>query len=271
MRLPIGFTALLIVLSIHAAAQAPCPPENDLVATPNRPTVSNTAETTQCGVLELEYGVELGSTHQDMNGLLKFGATKDLELRFSSDPLIADIGSPITGAGDFQLGAKYRLVHQKGNVPTISFSYTANLPTAQGNLGSGAVDHFLLLMVSKDFGKHHIDFNAQPGWYGRPHAVGFDHNWTIAGAWSHPIRGNWGIGAELSGYTRQNVAIPGEMQAIVNLDYAPKPRLVLDFGVIKRIYGNAPNAMFEAGLTYSIADLYRRSHQFLKSEGRSKK
>lgn len=262
--------SLLVLFASLAAAQAPCPPAGELVATPNRPTVSNTAETTPCGVLELEYGAELSDPHKDMNALLKFGATRDLELRLSSFPVIADQGAGVTGAGDVQVGLKYRLLHQGARRPTVSVSFTAELPTAPNGLGTGAVAYFPLLMVTKNFGGHEIDFNVQPGIFGRPHAAGYDTNWLLAGAWSHPIHGNWGIGGELSGFTRQNAATPGELQAIVNATYAPRPRLVFDFGVINRIYGNVPQAMFEAGLTYSIADLYRH-RRMQKSEVRSQK
>lgn len=252
---------------LSAVAFAQSTPPDELVAVPNRPTISNTAETTQRGVLELEYGTELSDPHKDLNGLLKFGATRDLELRLSSFPVIADHAAGVTGVGDVQLGIKYRLLHQTANRPTISLSYTAELPTATGALGTAAVDHFALLMISKDLGKHHVDFNVQPAWWGRPHAAGYDTNWTLAGAWSHPIRGNWGIGGELSGYTRQDVSTPGELQTILNATYTARPRLVLDFGVINRIYGNVPRAMFEAGFTYSLADLYRRPHRAQVSPG----
>lgn len=259
-----------ILFASLAAAQAPCPPAGELVATPNRPTVSNTAETTQCGVLELEYGTELSGPHKDMNALLKFGASRDLELRLSGFPVIADQGAGVTGAGDVQVGLKYRLLHQGARRPTVSVSFTAELPTARDGLGTGAVAYFPLLMVTKNFGGHEIDFNVQPGIFGRAHAAGYDTNWLLAGAWSHPIHGNWGVDGELSGFTRQNAATPGELQTMVNATYTARPRLVFDIGVANAIYGNAPRALFEAGFTYSLADLYHRPRSHPAQRGTSK-
>ena len=55
---------------------------DQITAVPNRPTFSTTAESVQSGVFEIEYGFEASDGHQNINGLLKFGLTKNLELRF---------------------------------------------------------------------------------------------------------------------------------------------------------------------------------------------
>src|SRR5262245_44853635 len=49
---------------------------DQISAVPNRPTFSTTAESVEPGVFEVEYGFELADGHQNVNGLLKFGATK---------------------------------------------------------------------------------------------------------------------------------------------------------------------------------------------------
>ena len=49
--------------------------QDEIVAVPNRPTVSTTAQPVQRGVLETEWGVDAASSHQDVNGLFKFGLT----------------------------------------------------------------------------------------------------------------------------------------------------------------------------------------------------
>jgi len=56
----------------------------------------------QRGVLELEYGFELADGHQNMNGLLKFGLFKNLELRLADNPYERDAG--VTGLSDTGLG-----------------------------------------------------------------------------------------------------------------------------------------------------------------------
>src|SRR5262245_26309448 len=100
----VSSTALFLVLACGPAARAqgqagsgaeqpgPAAPPDQISAVPNRPTFSTTAESVQPGVFEVEYGVELADGHQNVNGLLKFGATRNLELRFANNPVERDAG-----------------------------------------------------------------------------------------------------------------------------------------------------------------------------------
>src|SRR5213080_1616998 len=72
--------------------------QDEVTAVPNRPTVSTTAQPVQPGVLETEWGVDAAASHQDINGLLKFGVSKNFELRLANNPLLADFGDH--GFGD---------------------------------------------------------------------------------------------------------------------------------------------------------------------------
>src|SRR5262252_7860369 len=111
-----------------AAQPGTAPPVADQIsAVPNRPTFSTTAESVQLGVFEVEYGFELADGHQNINGLLKFGATKSLELRFDNNPIERDSG--VAGTGDSGAGFKYRIIEQKGSRPTFAALYTATIPT----------------------------------------------------------------------------------------------------------------------------------------------
>jgi hypothetical protein len=136
---------------------------DQITAVPNRPTFSTTAESVQSGVFEIEYGIELADGHQNINGLLKFGATKNLEFRFGNNPIERDAG--ITGGGDSGAGFKYKVVEEKSWYPTFSVLYTATIPTATAGVGAGAVGHSAGILLSKDFGKHHFDFNETAQWW----------------------------------------------------------------------------------------------------------
>jgi hypothetical protein len=241
------FSLLVVVLSRKTHAQ------DELTAVPNRPTVSTPAQPVQPGVLETEWGVDAATSNQDINGLLKFGISRNLELRLANNPFTADFG--VAGVGDTALGFKYRLTRDSGNEPSIALMYMAKLPTAGDVLGSGDVDHAFTLLVSKDLGKHHFDFNLVANLLGRPQG-GFDRSYLNALAWSHPLRGKWGVTAELSGFTSPNPFTPGSAQFIASGIYTVRPRLVLDIGMMGRITGNIPDAMFIAGFTYSITNLY---------------
>src|SRR5437773_6468553 len=107
---------------VNDSASAP----DQIVAVPNRPTFSTTAESVESGVFEIEYGFEAGDGHQNINGLLKFGLTKNLELRFANNPLERD--SAIAGRGDSGAGFKYKLCQQQDWRPTVCVLYSAIIP-----------------------------------------------------------------------------------------------------------------------------------------------
>lgn len=229
--------------------------QDELTAVPNRPTFASTAETVQRGVFEVEYGFELANAHQNLNGLLKFGVFKNLELWFLNIPIERDSG--VTGRGDCGAGFKYRMVSQSKKIPTTSILYVATLPTATAELGTGALGHSVQLLLSKDFGRHHIDANEGVQFVGRQGAGGFDRNYFTALSYSHPIEGKWGWTGELAGFSWTNRNNPATMTLLGAGTYNVSPRLVLDGGAYLAIYGSLPRITFFSGVTYSVADLYR--------------
>jgi hypothetical protein len=231
---------------------------DEITAVPNRPTFSTTAEAVQRGVLEVEYGLEAADGHQNINGLIKFGIFKNLELRFANNPFERDAG--VSGLGDSGAGFKYRIISQKGMLPTFSILYTASFPTSTGTPGIGAMGHGVDVLVSKDFGKHHFDFNEGVRFLGRPRIGGFDRNYFTAFDYSHPLPGKWGYAVEIAGFSRANAATPASMVVLLAATYNVKSRLVLDTGEYTAVYGNFPRVTFFAGVTYSIADLYHVHH-----------
>lgn len=253
MKLILAFLLAILFCALQSARA-----QNDITAVPNRPTVSTTAQPVQLGVLETEWGVDAASTHQDINGLLKFGVTTNLELRFANDPITADSGTH--GFGDLSAGFKYRLTRDHDHQPSIGLMYMFKAPTAGNVLGSGYPDNSLTLLVSKDMGKHHFDYNLIGNLLGT--ANGWDYAFEHALAWSHPLHDRWGMDAELSGVTRSGAGLPGSAQFILSATYTARPRLVFDIGMMGGLTGPIPRAMFTAGMTYSVAELYhlRRSH-----------
>src|SRR5260370_35501051 len=125
----------------------------------------------QRGVFEVEYGFEAADGHQNINGLLKWGAVKNLELWFLNNPIERD--AAVAGLGDSGAGLKYKLFTQAKARPTFSVLYVATLPTAPAGLGAGASGHSLQLLFSKDVGKHHFDATDRAQFVGRPGANGF--------------------------------------------------------------------------------------------------
>ena len=208
----------------------------------------------QRGVFEVEYGLEATSGHQNINGLLKWGIVKNLELWFLNIPIERDSG--VAGRGDSGAGFKFGMISQTKVLPKIAVLYVATLPTATANLGAGASGHSAQLLFSKDFGKHHFDVNEGVQFVGRPGATGFDRNYFTALSYSHPLTEKWGYTAEIAGFSRTNATTPATMVLLAAPTYNVSPRFVLDGGAYVAVYGNLPRVTFFLGLTYSIANLY---------------
>lgn len=228
----------------------------DIEAVPNRPTFSTTAETAQKGVFEIEYGFELAHGHQNINGLLKLGVVKNLELRFANNPIVREGG--IAGFGDSGAGFKYRFLQEKRHLPTISLLYTLAIPTATAELGSGAAGHSAGFLFSKDFGEHHLDFNETIQWLRRTGTSGFDHNYFTAISYSHPITMKLGFSEEVAGFSRTNATTGATLTILQALTYSVSRRLVLDGGFYVAGMGDLPRVTFFAGVTCAVADLYHR-------------
>jgi hypothetical protein len=228
----------------------------DLTATPNRPTVTNTAETTQFGVLEIEFGISSAARLQSLQGLLKFGLLRDVELDWAGNPWQHDASTHYVGVSDNNVGFRWRFLHQAKSQPTLTVQYSAKLPTAGPVEGSGEVDHIVTLLASKDLPKRfHVDANLSYAWLGRP-GGGFDHNWLPTGTLAYSLTNKWQIAMEFSGATRQNAATAAVTQNLWAVSYTLRPRLVLDSAVQVRVTGNVPRVVYLGGFTYSIADLY---------------
>jgi len=227
---------------------------DEITAVPNRPTFASTAEMVPLGVFEIEYGFEAAKGHQNINGLLKWGAVKNLELWFLNNPIERDAGT--AGLGDSGAGFKYKLFPQKNAWPTVAILYVATLPTARPELGAGAMAHLMQILVSKDFGKNHFDVNEGVQFIGRPQLSGFDRTYFTALSYSRPLRGKWGYTGEIAGFSRRNATTPATMTLLNAGTYNVSSRLVLDGGAYFAAYGQLPRITVFAGVTYSIANLY---------------
>jgi hypothetical protein len=264
-----GVVALSLLLAAAAwpqqapSQQSSTQTQDEITAVPNRPTFSTTAEAVQRGVFEIEYGFEAGEGHQNINGLLKLGVFKNLELRFGNNLIERDAG--IAGLGDSGAGFKLRFREEKGAWPTISVLYTTLIPTASAKLGLGAMGDSATVLLSKDFGRHHFDFNWGPQWLGRRGASGFDRNYFTALAYAHPVGEKWGVTAEMAGFSHATAANPATMTLMGAATYNVSSRLVLDGGAYVAAYGNLPRVTFFSGVTYSVVDLYhlhRNHHRY---------
>src|SRR5258708_35764304 len=115
---------------------------------PDRPAVGSTGEMVQVGVLEIEYGFEAGKGHQNINGLLKWGAIKNLELWLLNNPIERDVAT--AGVGGSGVGFKEKLFSQRTARPTFAGLHLATIPTAKPPLDAGALAHLVQILHSTE-------------------------------------------------------------------------------------------------------------------------
>jgi hypothetical protein len=238
---------------------------DSIAANPNRPTVSNPADITQYGVLELEYGWDRlwpaeGVRQTSAGGLLKFAMLCDIELRWSTTSFLSqrDEAGTHRSFGDNWLGPQIRVYRQTKRVPSLAFSYAVKIPSArtEDGLGTGHVDHAFTFLASKDFAKFHFDFNVSQLFIGRTDTPGFDKNQQLNLAFSHGIRGGLQFTGEFYGDTQLNPTTPGYVSSLWALTYTVVPRLVIDGGFEGGLTSGGPHRHVFLGATYAIGNLY---------------
>lgn len=104
--------AALLLLWLTAADCRAQQSRVDLTAIPNRPTVTNTAETTQFGVLELEFDISSAARQQSIPGLLKFGLLRNVELDCAGSPWQHEASVHYVGVSDSNVGFRWRFLRQ---------------------------------------------------------------------------------------------------------------------------------------------------------------
>jgi hypothetical protein len=238
----------------------------EIAATPNRPTVSNTARVTQYGVLELEYGWDRMWPEKDVRdtsagGMLKFGMLCDVELHWVTTSF--ESHSDSTGTyrtfGDNWLGTQVRFHRQVKVLPSMALAYGIKIPSAttKAGIGSGYVDHMLTFGASEDARDFTVDFNLTGLLAGRP-GGGYDRNQELSLAVSHPIWRSLGFAGEVYGDTELNKDTPAFASSLYALTYTVMPRLVLDGGFETGLTGGGPHRHAFFGVTWSITNLYQQ-------------
>ena len=236
-----------------------------ILSVPSRPTVSNGTDTTQCGVVELEYGWErqwvgAGVRQSDLSGGLRLGLTHDFDFHWGSADFVslADGNTVHRGFGDTWLGLKYRFSDQTKYIPSFGLFYQVKTPSpsAQDGLGTGQIDHSWSLLASKDIRRLHFDFNVTPLLAGRQGSPGFDQNTGFALSASVPLTKPISLVVEGYGYTALNSANPAWASTMAGFTYQVNPRLVLDAGLDVGVTSNAPRTRVYLGVSYAMANLY---------------
>ena len=235
---------------------------------PQRPTAANSAEFQRPGVLQLAYGYDSnfnadGTPSQQFVPLaLRFAVSPRILVEFDNTNFITQTspdGTRQTGVGDTNLGVQYVIHHQTDTTPGFATSYYIKIPSASSfkGLGTGRFDHFFTGLVSKNIGSVTVDFNAVYLLAGRTSRNGYASSGQAALALSRGISKNFGVTAEISGFSRSDNS-PGAIFGLGGGSYLVNRRFSLYGGVRFGLTPEAPRIGVLAGITVGIADLYRK-------------
>jgi len=230
----------------------------EVTANATRPAWDYAASTTQCGVLETDFGFLAqpmggGVTQRVVVSSLRYGLTPRLDLRWGLTNHVAqgggDAGS-LKGVGDQWLSGRYRFVEQGKTLPALALIYAAKIPTANPakGFGTGFVDHQFILIASRDVGKSHFDFNAVGTMAGGAH--GFDGATQYGLALTRPLTSR--LSGILESYGGPQPGTSDRFGAILaGAVYTLRPALVLDSAYTRTYTAGSPQEQVLFGITYA--------------------
>ncbi len=254
--------ALVCVLFASASYAA----EREVAANPNRPSVSNPADLSAPGYLEIELGwtgafrsSQYRSQHT-IPFLAKLALNDRIQLRLDGVPLLqlrSEEGNRASGIGDWSPGVQWKFLDQTETRPAMALAAAVKLPAASARkgLGSGKADYTLTFLASKDVEPVHFDVNVAHTWLGREEG-GFDRQWLGAIAASLPVADRWTLGGEVYGFSSPNAETPRIVSTLWSLSYAYRPTVVFDVGVDVGLNRAAPDYALLAGVTVTLAKLF---------------
>lgn len=238
-----------------------CTQSAEVAAKPTRPNLTYSTDTTQCGVVEVDYGWASqwpGGTRQDVfSGSMRFGVTPKVDVRWGGATFVSSYTAAMSvqGTGDNWFGARCRFHEQSSRVPSLGVSYNVKLPSAspEKSLGTGYVDHEFTLLAGKDFGKFHFDSNLVGTLAGA--SSGFQNSTLVSLACWRPLSKRFSLVTESYGGT-QAVGSPFA-SVLTGAAYSLTPRFVVDGAVESPVIANGPGKRVTLGATYALGNLYR--------------
>ncbi|WP_173068415.1 transporter [Sulfurimicrobium lacus] len=249
---------MLAATGVMAGAQAE---QQDVEATPYRPTVSNPADLSAPGWLEMEMGWQRvrggGDQRRDSFPVLaKLAFSEDWGVLLGSELGIRRTdwdNNSFTGSGDTTVLLKHRIAGSgEGSAWGVEAGFKS--PTAKDTLGSGKADYLVNAIYSRDFAANHFDLNLNAAYIGAIDASEGRTQYGWAAALSHSLDARWGVFGELSGYTRRGTAATEQFMAGASYNYSK--RVVFDIGGAWGLNDASPDGTVFAGLTVLLGRLW---------------
>jgi hypothetical protein len=249
--------AFALLLCVGVAAHAD--DSDDPTVTPYRPTVSNPADLSAPGWLELELGGlhVAGADGRDADTLpwlLKYAFDENSGVLIGGnafDSATAADGRRVSGVGDIFVEWKQRFPVRDG----MAFGVEAGIeaPTAPNAIGIGKPAYLVNGIYSVDLGAAHLDINYGGARYttNTPGVSHWQNAW--AAALSRPITDRFGAAVEISGTAQQGAGY--RHQALAAVNYNLSRRMVFDAGVAVDLDHAAHDRSIFAGGTFLLGKL----------------
>lgn len=142
--------SLLLCLTLHGE-------DPEIVANPQRPTWSSSAQTTCYQTLEIETGSGWWSQGSTQPTLVKYGLLPNLEIR-----------AGYTGSTQSRAYTATTTAGLQFNLGGVAVQYMHQFPASQGNFGPVWASNSVTVIYSTDAGPIHTDINAQRSYLGGP-------------------------------------------------------------------------------------------------------
>lgn len=246
--------ALLLACAAHSAIA-----EEAGAVTPYRPSVSTPAQLPAVGQLEYEAGFlstrQDGGRRDSMPVLFKLAFSEQWGILAGGDAYVSSRdadGARARGLGDTVVTLKRAFVVDDATAFGLEFG--TKIPTAKDSIGSGKADFTLNSIYSKDFGKVHMDANANVTRLGEFEA---GTSRALAGwsaSFSTPVSEHWGATAELSGTHRRGA--DNTAQVLLAAAYSPSKRVTVDFGAAHGLTSASPDWSLFGGLVVPLGQMW---------------
>jgi hypothetical protein len=235
--------------------------EQEVEATPYRPTVSNPANLSAPGWLEMEMGgqrIKGGSDKRrdSFPVVAKVAFSEDWGVMLGGELGVRRTGTDnmvYQGGGDTTFTVKHRIpTATEGTAWGIEAGYKS--PTAKDTIGSGKADYILNGIYSTDFSGNHLDLNLGVTRVGAITNGESSSQYNWASSLSRNLDEKWGIFGELSGSYQRGM--PALAQFMTGATYNFSKRVVFDAGVTPGIAAASQNWSVFAGVTVLLSKLW---------------
>jgi hypothetical protein len=229
---------------------------------PDRPTVSNNADTVPPRAVQLEAGfvyqqeplAAQSTAHRfAFEGTLRIGLLETLEVRLFGEPFVALRGeNNPTGQGDFGLSLKYRLLDAREGTawPALAVQPLIIFPTGEDHIISDRISFGLIGIASADLPVAlHADVNAGVIAVGQQNPNGYLPQGVVSAVLSWAALERLSVWGEVFFFSPAQRGGRLQLGVDAGLMYFVTNHVALDAAVFTTLAGAGPNVALRAGVS----------------------